>query len=350
MYYDVGAIMRCKKGKEQGGLFDYLERKEALAKQERGLDRLNAYVDWEAFRPVLESCIKFKEKPKGGPRPWDLVLMLKILVLQKFHGLSDDETEFQILDRFSFQRFVGLDVGDTVPDSKTLWLFKERLGEEGIKALFEHLDHTLRTRGLIGKAGKIVDASFVEAPKQHNSREDNAIIKQGERPKSFDENPHKGAQKDTDARWTKKNDETHFGYKNHTKVDAASKLIVQWHVTPANVHDSQALETLVEQADGTLYADSAYKSEQSDMMLETNGIENQIHERAYRDHPLTELQKELNRLKSRIRARIEHIYGRLAQYGADLFRRVGIKRATFEIGLGNLVYNLDRCAKLARQA
>lgn len=342
--------MRYKKGKEQGGLFEYQERKAALEKRKRGLDRLNAMVHWESFRPVLEGRIKFTEKPKGGPRPWDLVLMFKIVVLQKFHGLSDDETEFQILDRFSFQRFVGLDVGDTVPDAKTIWLFKERLGAEGIKALFDHLDTALNERGLIGKAGKIVDASFIEAPKQRNNRQDNEMIKEGKRPESFDENPHKGAQKDTDARWTKKGDETHYGYKNHAKVDAASKLIVAWEVTPANVHDSQELATLVVEGDGTLYADSAYQSEESAQLLTSKGIENQIHERAYRDHPLSGNQKKLNKLKSSIRARVEHVFGRLAQYKADRFRRVGLKRAIFETGLGNLVYNLDTVSRLSCRA
>ncbi|NJO56244.1 MAG: IS5 family transposase [Rhodospirillales bacterium] len=271
--------MRYKKGKDQGGLFDYQERKAVLAQQTRGIDRLNDSVDWESFRPVLQGRIKFKEDPKGGPRPWDLVLMLKILVLQKFHGLSDDETEFQILDRFSFQRFLGLDVGDKVPDSKTIWLFKERLGQDGITELFEQLRRMLRTRGLVGKSGVIVDASFVEAPKQRNSGEENALIKQGKRPEAFETNPHKGAQKDTDARWAKKNNETHFGYKNHIKVDALTKMIDQWELTSANVHDSQVLATLIRCEDEALYADSAYKASRStrcwkrkgSRILSTNG-------------------------------------------------------------------------------
>lgn len=342
--------MRYKKGKNQGGLFDYQERKAELERRKRGLDRLNTVVDWESFRAVLEERIKFTEKPRGGPRPWDLVLMFKIVVLQKFHGLSDDETEFQILDRFSFQRFVGLDVGDSVPDSKSIWLFKERLGPEGIKALFDHLESALNERGLIGKAGKIVDASFVEAPKQRNSREENQMIKEGKRPDSFKENPRKDAQKDTDARWTKKGDETHFGYKNHVKVDATSKLVVEWEVTPANVHDSQVLKQLVIEEDEMLFADSAYRSEETSELLESKGVANRIHERGYRDHPLSENQKETNRLKSAIRARVEHVFGRLAQYRADRFRRIGIKRAIFEVGLGNLVYNMDRVSRLSSQA
>jgi IS5 family transposase len=133
-------------------------------------------------------------------------------------------------------------------------------------------------------------------------------------------------------------------------VDAASKLIVAWEVTAASVHDSQALEGLVAEGDVTLYADSAYKSDEIDKILVNKKIENQIHERGYRGHPLSEAQKALNRLKSRIRARVEHVYGRLAQFEADRFRRVGLHRAIFETGLGNLVYNLDRCARLAHRA
>ncbi|NJO56245.1 MAG: transposase [Rhodospirillales bacterium] len=85
-------------------------------------------------------------------------------------------------------------------------------------------------------------------------------------------------------------------------------------------------------------------------MLEEKGIENFIHERGSRDHPLTPMQKSINASKSSIRARVEHVYGRLAQYGAKRFRRVGIERATFETGLANFVYNLDRLAQLKRPA
>jgi IS5 family transposase len=243
-----------------------------------------------------------------------------------------------------------LDVGDSVPDSKTIWLFKERLGPEGIKALFDHLESALHKCGLIGKAGKIVDASFVDAPKQRNSRDENQMIKEGKRPDSFQENPSKEAQKDTDARWTKKGDETHFGYKNHVKVDALSKLVVDWEVTPANVHDSQVLDRLITREDELLYADSAYRSEEISKLLEEKGVVNRIHDRGYRDRPLSESQKKTNRLKSAIRARVEHVFGRLAQYRADRFHRIGIKRAVFEVGLGNLVYNMERVSRLSSQA
>lgn len=103
--------------------------------------------------------------------------------------------------------------------------FKEHLGVEGMLAVFELFNAKLRGQGLIASCGKIIDASFVEALRQRNSREENVQIKAGERPESFDENSRRGCQKDTDARWTKKNEQTYYGYKNHVKVDAASKFI-----------------------------------------------------------------------------------------------------------------------------
>jgi IS5 family transposase len=272
--------------------------------------------------------------------------MFKVLVLQKYHGLSDEQAEFQILDRFSFQRFLGLGVGDSVPDQKTLWVFKERLGEAGVRQLFERFLDELAAQHLIGQQGKIVDASFVDAPRQRNSHADNETIYQGGRPAHFDQNPHCGRQKDTDARWAKKGEETHFGYKNHTKADVRSKLIEHYRVTPASVHDSQPLPALVRRADGTLYGDSAYSGASIVATLAKKGITNRIHEKATKGHPLSAAAQQRNHRKSRLRCRVEHIFGRLTHWGADRFRRRTLGRAEFEIGLSNLVYNLDRYAYL----
>jgi len=87
--------------------------------------------------------------------------------------------------------------------------------------------------GLMAQEGKVVDATFVDVPKQRNHRDENAKIKAGEVPAGWQEEPHKLSQKDVDARWTKKNEETHFGYKDHVKADAKSKLIEDWKVTEA---------------------------------------------------------------------------------------------------------------------
>ncbi len=94
--------------------------------------------------------------------------------------------------------------------------------------------------------GKIIDASFVEAPRQRNSRENNQQIKEGKGEGLWTDEPNKKRQKDIDARWTKKNNQHYYGYKNHAKVDAGSKLIERYEITDASVHDSQALDALLD--------------------------------------------------------------------------------------------------------
>ena len=138
-----------------------------------------------------------------------------------------------------------------MPDENTIWDFKELIeqdGREGSRKLFEAFHEMLTTENLIAKEGSIVDASFVDAPRQQNSREENEQIKDGKRPRGFEEESAKGRQKDCEGRWAKKNNESHYGYKNHAKVNAKSKLIDKAVITPANVHDSQVFNELVDEA------------------------------------------------------------------------------------------------------
>ncbi|HUR44396.1 MAG TPA: IS5 family transposase [Candidatus Saccharimonadales bacterium] len=339
--------MKFKKGQAQGGLFDYHERREALSEKATPLDRLNEHIDWELFRADLEGHLAYKSGSQGGAYPWCPVLMFKVVVLQKYYELSEEQTEFQILDRFSFQRFLGLDVGDDVPDKNTIWNFKERLGQKGLEGCFALFDEVLRAEGLLAHRGKIVDASFVEVPRQRNSREENAQIKHGQTPEDWKNQPAKLAQKDVDARWTIKKQERFYGYKNHIKCNARTKLIEDYTVTPANVHDSQPLVGLLTKEDGRLHGDCAYRSVKVDEELQKRGIINCLHEKSHRDHPLTKRQEQTNTKRSRIRARVEHIFGfQVQQMRANWIRTIGLKRAKRSIGLGNLVYNLFRYVQL----
>lgn len=317
-------------------MFDLIERQEELSKRKRPLDKLNEEIDFEIFRPKLLETLAYGDHEKGGRPPWDPVLMLKVLIIQRYHDLSEEETEFQILDRLSFQRFLGLSMGDGVPDKNTIWDFKQRLGAEGMRCLFELFGALLAENGLIGKGGKIVDASFVDAPRRRVAAEKLEELSSKAR-----------SHVDGDARWAKKGKETHFGYKNHTKCDAASKFVETFEVTSAEVHDSKVLEDLLDDNDQSLYADSAYKSAQNDELLSNRKIKNMIHQKGYRNHPLTQFQKKINGLKSKMRCRVEHIYGFQANsLGADWIRTIGLERAEFQIGLSNLVYNLCRYGQL----
>jgi len=337
--------MRVKTGSDQSNLFDILSHADAASHRKSSLDRLSI-INWESFRAVLESKLDYKDQSKGGRPPWCPVLMLKVLVLQRFFDLSDEDTEFQIMDRFSFLRFLGLRPGDGVPDHATIWAFKERLGEDGMKAIFEAFNDQLRGQGLIASCGKIIDASFVEAPKQRNRRHENKQIKEGEVPDRIAGKPRRACQKDLDARWTKKNNQSYYGYKNHIKMDGASKFIESYTVTDASAHDSQPVEALLSESDegSVLWADSAYIGPIIAALLERFGMHANICEKGTSVRPLTRKQRRSNKDKSRIRARVEHAFGRIAQFGGDRFRRIGKRRCCFETALTNLTYNLDRYA------
>jgi len=317
------------------------------------LEKVSRTVDWEIFRPILNAVFRKEERGMGGRPSWDYVLMFKILLMQAWYNIADDKTEYMINDRLSFQRFLGLSLGDKVPDAKTIWLFRDTLSKSGADIeLFALFTSQMEDCGVITRKGSIVDASFVDAPRQRNTREENKTIKEGGIPEEWTKPEKINAmeQKDTDARWTKKNNETHYGYKDHVKVDADSKIIVEFDVTHAAVHDSKKIVALCDENDQVVYADSAYTGEDLEKNLKEKcgeGIDLQIHEKGYRNKPLTDEQKASNRKKSRVRVRVEHVFGHMTNsMGGMTIRCIGLTRARCAIALKNLAYNLSRYAYL----
>jgi IS5 family transposase len=292
------------------------------------------------------------EKSKAGNKPYDVVMMFKIILLKRFYNLSDEQAEYQINDRLSFKEFLGLSSGDRVPDSRSIWLFQNNLIENKLdEKLFAQFHQYLDRLGLFVNEGKIVDASFVEVPRQRNRKAENEKIKSGEGSELWNEQPGKKCQKDIDARWTEKGGEKYYGYKDHAKIDTKSKLIDKYVVTSAEVHDSQALEALLEEKDRgqELYADSAYTGKPIENLLKGKEIIPQIIERAVKGNPLTEEQKESNRIKSKTRCRVEHAFGFVTNSMNDFYiQSIGFKRARGIIGLINLVYNMCRYEQIVR--
>ena len=329
----------------QPGLFDLEERLRQLRQEGDPLVRLNEAIDWEIFRPWLEMVRDKERKSNAGRPPFDEVLMFKILVLKSLYNLGDDAVEFQIRDRLSFMRFLGLGLNGRVPDAKTIWLFQEQLSTLGIQdELFKRFDLHLTEQGFAARKGQIIDASIVKAPRQRNTREENEQIKQGEQPEGWSE--PKARQKDLDARWVKKNGVAHYGYKNHISVDAGNKLIRNWAVTDASVHDSQVFEELLDPTNtrADVWADSAYRSAEKLKQLAELGYREQIQRKGVRGRPLTKREKQGNRTRSRVRSRCEHVFGMQSmRAGGNLVvRTIGIVRARCKIGLRNLAYNLTR--------
>ena len=160
----------------QRSFFDEGNRLALLSAMGDPLEVLDRAIKWEDFRSVIERNIRHPRSSKGGRPPFDVVLMFKILVLQRLYNLSDDQTEFQM----TFMRFLNLGLNDKVPDAKTIWKFRNDLATGSVaRILFKIFDERLRAEGLITHNGSNVDATFVEAPRQRNTPEENEHIKKG---------------------------------------------------------------------------------------------------------------------------------------------------------------------------
>jgi len=229
-----------------GFFFDLSYRFASLDAKTGPLAEIDAVVPWGKFRPALERAWRKPDadrKSRAGRKPINAVLMFKTLVLSALYNLSDDQIEYQVRDRLSFIRFLGLGLGDRVPDAKTVSLYRDALAQAGkVEELFGLFDGHLARQGYIARGGQILDASIVPLRCPHNTRDENAATKNGEVPEDWADKPAKRCQKDPDARWTKKHGKSHYGYKNHVNMDRTHKLVRRYHVSDAAVHDSQAVD------------------------------------------------------------------------------------------------------------
>ena len=231
-------------------------------------------IDWTLFDPVFKRLPKAEPKGPGGRPAFAPAMMFKALIMQSFYQLSDAQRELQMTDRLSFKRFLGLTDADASPNEKTFWAFRETLIQHQlIEPLFVSFHAALEARGMFAREGQMVDVTFVEVARQRNSRADNVTIKAGGVPAAWQEQPSKARQKDVDARWTKKNGPRYCGYKNHVKVDGRSKLINDFTVTPASVHDSQPLAELIAAGDPVTYVDSAHTGAPCAQVFAEKGVE-----------------------------------------------------------------------------
>lgn len=332
------------------GLFDEEFKLRKLSTKGDPLEKLNRLINWEMFRPTIAKVFEKEAKGPGGRPRYDFILMFKILILQRTYNISDEQMEYQINDRLSFMRFLGLTIRDDVPDQNTIWDFREALSKDGtIEKLFNLHRDELEKQKLILNKGSIIDASFVDVPKQRNNRDENNDLKEGKIPEDWKEDPKKLSHKDIDARWMTKNHEIHYGYKNHVKADKDKKIITAYAVTSASEHDSQAIDKLIGKKDAgkSLHADSAYSGQPIEEKLEKLKIINKIHEKGYSGNPLTETQFNRNRKKSKIRARVEHIFGFMENsMRSSRIKTIGIRRAKAVIGLINITYNMFRSMQL----
>jgi IS5 family transposase len=353
----------------QAGFFEVDERLKELTAKGDALERLNAIVDFEGFRPDLARAVPRSDGSRGGRPPFDHVFMWKVLILQASHSLSDERTEFLIKDRFSFMRFLGLGLSDPVPDANTIWTFREALtrarinAKPAIEVLFRAYEAALTKAGFLAMGGQIVDASIIAAPKQRNTDSEKAEIKAGRIPEAWKDKPAKLAQKDRDARWTvkwskaKPSDDGSpridlavpaFGYKNHLGIDRRHGLIRTWTATDAARHDGAQLPNLVSKMNtaSDVWADTAYRSKANEMHLANHGFVSRIHRKKPPRRPMPTNVARANGAKSKIRAAVEHVFARQKGPMGLVVRTIGLARATVKIGLANIAYNMRRAVWL----
>jgi IS5 family transposase len=252
--------------------------------------------------------------------------MFKVLILQTQNNLSDERTELYLRDRLTWMRFLGLGLGDPVPDANTIWTFREALTKAGaIEHLFTLFDQALRAAGYLAMSGQLVDASVVAAPKQRNTRAEKQAIEEGRVPEDWPQKPAKLRQKDHHARWTVKTTKAKpregetpmvdlatpaFGYQNHISADRRHRLIRRWLVTDAATHAGARLDDLLDRTNtaGGAWADTSYRSRKNEAWLRQRMLTSHIHRRKPADRPMPRHVARANARKSAVRAHIEHIF------------------------------------------
>jgi IS5 family transposase len=349
----------------QPGFFDVENRLQALSEFGDPLEKLSSVIDFETFRKTIEQVISFSNKERGGRPAWDSVLMFKILILQTLYTISDEQLEFQIKDRLSFQRFLGLRLNDKVPDAKTVWVWRERFKKDNLMGkAFHKFDQDLKAKGYLAMSGQIIDASIVQSPRQRNTKHEKEEIKQGKIPEEWVNNPNKLAQKDRDARWMVKHSKAkvqgeekavdiaipQFGYKNHISTDKLYGLIRRFDVSAANMYDGRVFEGLLdpENTASSVFADTAYGSKENRDLLAERGLKSEICLKKPKGKVMEKNVKRGNKRRASVRANIEHVFAVQKDKMALFIRTIGIERARVKIGFANLVYNMKRLIFLER--
>jgi IS5 family transposase len=247
-----------------------------LAKLGDPLAETNRLLDWEKFRSIEDGLYDNKTE-RGGHPNIDFVLMIKILVLQHWYSLSDRKMERELANNLSFMNFLGYP--ENIPDSTTIWLFRERLKEKDMfDAIWQEVQRQLDAKGLIVKEGSIQDATFITSDPGRS----------GNKPRGDEARTRRSK----DGTWAKKGNELHFGYKLHQNFDLQYGLIRAIETTTASVHDSQID---LSRKGETIYRDKGYFGASARGKSVTMW-------RATRGHPLSSWDRRRNLQISKLRA------------------------------------------------
>jgi IS5 family transposase len=328
-------------------LFAEQERETKMDKIGDALSKLAEHVDFAALAAEIDEAAPRPGRERGGRPPFPTELMVRVLVVQQLYNLSDEQMEFQLLDRLSFQRFVGLRQSSQAPDRTTIWTFKERLIKaEAAERIFEAVSRQLDRHGYIARGGQMIDASIVPVPKQTLNKDEKEIVQQDAMPVEW--SPSKRRQKDVQARWTKKHGKSYFGFKLSSSVDRRHKLIRRVHVSTASEHDTLHFERVLDAGNTSrdIYADKGYVDGEREQRLRAQGWRVHIQRKGQAGKPLSDCQERRNKRIAKVRARVEHVFAGLEQMGGKALRSIGLARATLHLNWKASTYNLRRLCSL----
>lgn len=312
------------------------------------LDAINNLIDWKIIEKRLTK--KYKKTASADGRPaYPALPMFKLMLLQRWYGLSDPGLEEAVNDRISFIRFSGFSLESPLPDYSTICRFRNTLLELNLYGpLFAEINHQLEAKGILVKEsnGAILDAAIIES-----SRRPRKVIEVMPEDRKEEETSDLviAYSDDPDATWIRKGKKAYYGYKAHVSVDAEEGFILGGHITPAHRADTTECEKLVVESHlppaSFVLADKGYASEKNRLHLLKEGHTDGIMYKAHRNRPLTLLQRLINRLISTVRYRVEQCIGTLKRgYGFFRMRYIGIKKGQMEFYLNAMAFNLKKAA------
>src|SRR3954471_3761962 len=294
----------------------------------RRLEAIGAAIDWA---PLAALSARLRPGRTGRP-PYEPLVMLKALLLQRLYALSDPQLEEALFDRLSFRRFCGFAAGEGAPDETTLCRFRQDAAESGVlEACLDEVNRQLAAKGLMLKTGTLIDATIIAA----KSRKPEPAAGLGAQVPS-----------EPDADWTKKNGRAHFGYRLHAGVDEGSGLIRRLVLTPARVNESLVADDLICGDERAVYGDKGYESKERRARLKARGIKDRIMHRSHKNQAaLPRWQARRNALIARRRAAVERVFGTLKRlHGLARARCSTLARNLGDMIAFAIVHNLRRAA------
>lgn len=301
-------------------------RKHVKTQSKEALEIINNKINWSLLIKPLENEFN---RSSTGRKPFNLLVIVKCFILQTIYNLSDPRLEEEIADRRSFQIFLGLNSGDSIPDETTICRYRDLFSIKELDVLlFNEFYKQLKSDGLVLEQGTLIDATIKPSytkPKANNNTRN----------------------RDKDADFGQKGKKTYYGYKGHIGMDLKSKIIHSTEFTPVSVHDSNKFDDLLTNNEQIIMADKGYANEQRKRKYREKGVKYGVLDKAYRNRPLSNNQKQRNKKLSKIRNEVEKPFA----FMKNILKNVrceyyNLKRNRFKFNLSTMIYNMRRMITL----